>query len=108
LEARGVEVARLPADAQGHVDLAEALAWLGRCGITRVFSEGGPRIGGRLLTLGLADEVAIFTATKPLGRAGVPALDAAALAALGDPARYAQVEQASYPPDELKRWRTTP
>jgi diaminohydroxyphosphoribosylaminopyrimidine deaminase/5-amino-6-(5-phosphoribosylamino)uracil reductase len=30
LEARGVEVARLPADAQGHVDLAEALAWLGR------------------------------------------------------------------------------
>jgi diaminohydroxyphosphoribosylaminopyrimidine deaminase/5-amino-6-(5-phosphoribosylamino)uracil reductase len=104
LEAHGVEVARLNAGPDGRVDLRGALAWLGRRGITRVFSEGGPSVASRLIGLGLADEVAIITATKPLGRAGLPALTASARAALNDASRYSEMERASYPPDEQRRW----
>ena len=73
-------------------------------GVTRVFSEGGPRVAARLIALGLADEVVIFTAEKPLGRAGLPALSKAARAALADPSRYRLVETAAYGPDAMRVW----
>ncbi len=49
---------------RGRVDLAEALRLLARRGVTRVFSEGGPRVGARLIALGLADEVVLLTALQ--------------------------------------------
>ena len=104
LVARGVEVARVAAAAEGHVDLRAALGWLGQKGITRVFSEGGPAVGSRLTREGLADEVIVFTATKPLGRAGLPALDAAAWAVLSDSNRYSEGERVTYAPDEMRTW----
>ena len=104
LRTRGVEVVRIGADAQGHVDLGEALAWLGQKGVTRVFSEGGPGVGSKLIEQGLADEVLLLTATKPLGREGLPALTPAAFRALEDSRRYVEAEQEFYPPDELRRW----
>ena len=70
----GVTIERIGLDADGRIDLSEALRALSRRGVTRVFSEGGPRVAARLLALGLADEVALITAEKPLGRPGVPAL----------------------------------
>ena len=72
--------------------------------MTRVFSEGGPRVASRLIALGLADEVALFSALKPLGRPGRPALDAAAYAALADPARYRARGPETYGTDALRRW----
>jgi len=104
LSAKGVEIARVDGDAAGEVDLASALRLLARRGLTRVFSEGGPRVGSRLVTSGLADEVAVFTALKPLGRPGLPALDASALGALADPARYREAESAALGDDALRRW----
>jgi len=98
LRARSVEVERV---GEG---LLEALRALARRGITRVFSEGGPTIGAALIGASLADEVLLFTAAKPLGRAGRPALSADALAALADPARYGERDGASYGPDALRRW----
>ena len=68
-------IERVPLDADGHVDLHQALRALSVRGITRVFSEGGPSVAARLIALELADEVALITADKPLGRPGVPALD---------------------------------
>jgi len=103
LEALGVEVARVSADAAGHVDLQAALRLLARRGVTRVFSEGGPRIGAALISLGLADEVVLFTAFKPLGRPGVSALSRAALEALDNPAHYREVELAQYGADTMRR-----
>jgi diaminohydroxyphosphoribosylaminopyrimidine deaminase/5-amino-6-(5-phosphoribosylamino)uracil reductase len=103
LSARRVEVARVDADSSGHVDLNEALRLLARRGLTRVFSEGGPRVGARLIALGLADEVVLLTALKPLGRPGLPALDARALAVLNDSARYREIEAAVYGADTLRR-----
>ena len=103
LVARGVEVARVDPDSSGHVDVAEALRLLARRGLTRVFSEGGPRVGARLIALGLADEVVLLTALKPLGRPGLPALDAQAYAVLNDSARYREIETAVYGADALRR-----
>ena len=72
LQDLGVMVERVPLDPEGHVDLDHSLRALAARGITRAFSEGGPRVASRLIALGLADEVALITADKPLGRAGVP------------------------------------
>ncbi len=98
LRARGVEVERI---GEG---LGAALRALGRRGIARVFSEGGPSVGAALIAAGLADEVLLFTAEKPLGRAGRRALGPDALAALADPARYHEAEAMIYGPDTLRRW----
>ena len=104
LRARGVEVARLDAGPEAQVDLQQALRWLGARGVTRVFSEGGPTVAARLIRAGLADEVVLLTATKPLGRPGLPALPPDAYAALEDASRWAEGETAVYGSDEMRRW----
>jgi diaminohydroxyphosphoribosylaminopyrimidine deaminase / 5-amino-6-(5-phosphoribosylamino)uracil reductase len=105
LEDLGVMIERVPLDAEGHVDLHQALRALAARGITRVFSEGGPKVASRLIALELADEVALITADKPLGRAGVSALDAQARAALLDGSRYWPLETMNYGPDTMRLWR---
>jgi diaminohydroxyphosphoribosylaminopyrimidine deaminase/5-amino-6-(5-phosphoribosylamino)uracil reductase len=105
LEGLGVMVERVPLDAEAHVDLHQALGALAARGITRVFSEGGPKVAARLIALRLADEVALITADKPLGRSGVPALSPDARAALLDRSRYAPVETLDYGPDTMRLWR---
>jgi diaminohydroxyphosphoribosylaminopyrimidine deaminase/5-amino-6-(5-phosphoribosylamino)uracil reductase len=101
LRARGVEVERVGGE---RVELGEALRRLGGRGITRVFSEGGPTLGAALIREELADEVLLFTAEKPLGRPGRPALAADALAALDDLSRYVEGPGATYGADHLRRW----
>jgi diaminohydroxyphosphoribosylaminopyrimidine deaminase / 5-amino-6-(5-phosphoribosylamino)uracil reductase len=104
LEDLGVVVERVASDSDGHIDLASALRALGRRGITRVFSEGGPAVGSALIANALADEAILFTAQKPLGRLGRPALDAAALSALEDRTRYEEAESAHFGVDEMRRF----
>lgn len=104
LEAVGIAVERVACDRDGHVDLLSALRMLARRGITRVFSEGGPRIGSALIAQGLADETILFTAQKPLGRPGLLALDEATLDALQDQTRYAEIEVARFGGDEMRRF----
>ena len=101
----GLMIERVPVDRNGHVDLAQSLRTLSARWITRVFSEGGPLVASRLIALRLADEVALFTADKPLGRAGVAALDAQARAALADGSRYRPVETLDYGPDTMRLWQ---
>ena len=52
----GVAIERIGVDAKGGVDLGQALRALSARGITRVFSEGGPRVAARLIATGLADD----------------------------------------------------
>lgn len=99
----GVEIAPVALGADGRVEIRSALAALAQRGITRVFSEGGPRVGAQLIALGLADEVVIFTAPKPHGR-GTPALSKEARALLADPARYALIEDTKIGVDRMRRY----
>ena len=99
----GVETAPVSLDAEGRIDLRDALAALAQRGVTRVFSEGGPRIGAKLIAQRLADEVVIFTAPKPHGR-GTPALSAEARAILADPARYRLAEETKVGVDRMRRY----
>jgi diaminohydroxyphosphoribosylaminopyrimidine deaminase/5-amino-6-(5-phosphoribosylamino)uracil reductase len=100
----GVVVARVALDAEGHVDLRQALRALCARGVTRVFSEGGPRVASRLVSLGLADAVALFIAERPLDRPGFPALSDEARAMLMDPERYRLIETTAYGSDEMQLW----
>jgi diaminohydroxyphosphoribosylaminopyrimidine deaminase / 5-amino-6-(5-phosphoribosylamino)uracil reductase len=80
----GVEIDVVDTDHEGRIDLLAALRLLAARGVTRVFSEGGPRVGSALIARGLADEVVLLTGPKPLGRRGLPALDGGSRAALED------------------------
>ncbi|WP_297297950.1 bifunctional diaminohydroxyphosphoribosylaminopyrimidine deaminase/5-amino-6-(5-phosphoribosylamino)uracil reductase RibD [uncultured Methylovirgula sp.] len=91
LVAQGVDVVRVKADAAGHVSLNAALALLGACGLTRIFCEGGPYLAAALIEQRLADEVIIFQSSLSLGKAGLPALDAASRAALAEATRYREL-----------------
>ena len=104
LERSGVEVARTDADTSDRLDLAAALRLLAKRGVTRVFSEGGPTIGSALVKGGLADDVILFTAPKPLGRPGLPALDKTALARLDNGDLYSLAATAHFGVDEMRRY----
>jgi diaminohydroxyphosphoribosylaminopyrimidine deaminase/5-amino-6-(5-phosphoribosylamino)uracil reductase len=88
----GVEVESCTLDG-ARLDLRAALEKLAARGISRVFSEGGPRVGAALIAQGLADEMVLFTSPKPLGRNGVEALSATARETLADASVYSIVEQ---------------
>ncbi|WP_020176282.1 bifunctional diaminohydroxyphosphoribosylaminopyrimidine deaminase/5-amino-6-(5-phosphoribosylamino)uracil reductase RibD [Methyloferula stellata] len=107
LEAKHVEVATVPCDKAGHVDLNAALRLLAGRGITRVLSEGGPHLGAALIAAGIADEVLILTSQKSLGREGLPALDAAANARLADETHYRFAETRILGEDRLMRYERT-
>ena len=76
-----------------RLDLRAALGILAARGISRVFSEGGPRVGASLIAQGLADEMVLFTSPKPLGRNGVEALSPEARETLADASAYPIVAQ---------------
>jgi diaminohydroxyphosphoribosylaminopyrimidine deaminase/5-amino-6-(5-phosphoribosylamino)uracil reductase len=84
----GLEVLRVPLAADGHIALAAALKALGSRGLTRVFSEGGPRIAAALITESFADEVILLTGEHALAQKGLPALAPAIRLILADPAHY--------------------
>ena len=63
----GVEVERVGADGRGHVDLGAALRRSRRPRRHARLQRGRPALAARLIALGLADEVVLITAEKPLG-----------------------------------------
>jgi len=73
-EAAGVEVIAVPTDRDGRLSLAEALAALGRRGLTRVLVEGGGHLAAGLLRADLVDRLVWFRAAKILGGDGLPAV----------------------------------
>ena len=101
LLAQGVEIEFCALDGEGRLDLRAALGVLARRGITRVFSEGGPRVGSALIAQGLADEMLLFTSPRPLGRKGVEALSPQSRATLIDEEAYCLVEQGLFGVDSF-------
>jgi len=76
LEAAGVMVERVARSSSGHVDLAAALKLLGRRGVTRLLSEGGPHLGAALIEQGLVEDVVLLTSPRKHEGAGIAALQA--------------------------------
>ncbi len=101
LLAQGVEIENCALDGAGRLELRAALGVLARRGITRVFSEGGPRVAAALIAQGLADEMVLLTSPRPLGRPGVEALSEPSRAALADPSAYRIVEQGFFGADSF-------
>ena len=103
LKDHGIGVLRVAQSGAETLDLGAALQALGDRGLTRVYSEGGPRIAAALIAERLVDEALIYISAKPLGRAGTPALSAAARAALADISRYGR-EDHDAGPDRLTHY----
>ena len=72
LEARGVRVEVLPAEA-GRVPLGKALDKLGEEGILTLLTESGSRLNTALLSEGLVDRVQLFISPQIMGADAVPA-----------------------------------
>jgi len=100
----GIEVERIAGTGGNRLDLPTALQHLGARGLTRVFSEGGPRVASELIRQGLVEEVAIFTSPKPLSRQGVVALAPEARARL-DGGAFELVQDSLAGIDRLRIWR---
>lgn len=67
LERAQVEVARLPATADGKTDLNALLRDLARRGINELHVEAGHKLNGSLLRAGLVDEVLLYQAPRLIG-----------------------------------------
>ena len=68
LQGQGVELVPVARDSRG-VDLNEVLQRLGERGLVRLLVEGGARVHGTFLDLGMADRAAIFVAPRIIGDA---------------------------------------
>ena len=67
LQARGVDIWQLPADAGGYVDLPTLIQRLGEAGINELHVEAGSHLNGRLLSANLVDELLLYMAPSLLG-----------------------------------------
>jgi diaminohydroxyphosphoribosylaminopyrimidine deaminase/5-amino-6-(5-phosphoribosylamino)uracil reductase len=99
-----IEVAHVRRDAAGRVELRATLTLLAARGLTRIFSEGGPRVAAGLIGQGLADEVIIFAAPEPLSQDGVLGLDTDTAALLGAADHYSHAETRMIGADRLTRY----
>jgi diaminohydroxyphosphoribosylaminopyrimidine deaminase/5-amino-6-(5-phosphoribosylamino)uracil reductase len=101
LEAAGVEVIAVAADAGGRIDLAAALQALGARGLTRLLVEGGGTLAAALLAAGLVDRLVWLSAPLLLGGDGVPAVAALGLDALAAAPGFVRLAQATVGEDGL-------
>jgi len=67
LAAPHVEVARLPANAQGKTELAAMLGDLARREVNELHVEAGEKLNGSLLRAGLVDELLVYIAPRLIG-----------------------------------------
>jgi diaminohydroxyphosphoribosylaminopyrimidine deaminase / 5-amino-6-(5-phosphoribosylamino)uracil reductase len=104
LRAAHVEIAYVRRDAAGHADLGAALTLLAARGLTRIFCEGGPRLAAALIGQGLADEIIVITAPKPLAQKGVLGLNETTASLLADPRHYCLAETCMIGADRLARY----
>lgn len=99
--ARGVELRRMPVDAQGRLGLAVVLESLAAEGVTRVLVEGGPTIAAGFLDADLVDEVVIGQGSQLLGAKGRLPVGDRGLVFLGDAERWQKVDERKIGGDRL-------
>jgi diaminohydroxyphosphoribosylaminopyrimidine deaminase / 5-amino-6-(5-phosphoribosylamino)uracil reductase len=98
---KGVEVRRMPAGADGRLDLAVVIESLAAEGVTRVLVEGGPTIAAGFLDADLVDEVVIGHGSEPLGANGRPPVGARGLEFLSQGERWQKMDERRIGADRL-------
>ncbi|WP_202624814.1 bifunctional diaminohydroxyphosphoribosylaminopyrimidine deaminase/5-amino-6-(5-phosphoribosylamino)uracil reductase RibD [Steroidobacter agaridevorans] len=88
LRQAGAEIVAAELDADGRIDLDFVLAELGRRMCNDVLVEAGPTLVGRILQLGLADEIIAYVAPVLLGPDARAMADLPALQTLEQAQRY--------------------
>ena len=104
LRAHGVEIITVGYSSVAGVkvlDLHEALSALAARGLTRIMSEGGPRVADALARAGLVDEVTLITHQSPLGRAGIPAVGPHLQALIEDRTQFEVLPAERYGEDQI-------
>jgi diaminohydroxyphosphoribosylaminopyrimidine deaminase/5-amino-6-(5-phosphoribosylamino)uracil reductase len=89
--AAGAVLLEVDADAEGRIDLADALQALGRHGLTRVLVEGGARVAAALLRLGLVDRLVWIQGPLLIGADGMSAVGEFGFGALADAPRFDRI-----------------
>lgn len=77
----GITLIDVPAPG-GSLDMSSSLAQLATLGICRLMVEGGGKLAASLVSAGLVDEIAQFSAGRIIGGDGTPAVQAFGLQAL--------------------------
>ena len=94
-------------DENGTLLMANALEILAKKGLTRLMVEGGGRIAASLLSGGLVDEIALFTAGKAFGNDGTPAVQGFGLDSLADAPGFELIGVEPIGGDSLSWWRAS-
>ncbi|MFN3954669.1 MAG: bifunctional diaminohydroxyphosphoribosylaminopyrimidine deaminase/5-amino-6-(5-phosphoribosylamino)uracil reductase RibD [Pararhodobacter sp.] len=80
---RGAVTVQCAGDAQGRLDIGDALQELGARGVTRVLCEGGGALAASLVAAGFVDDLVIFSAGHLFGGDGAAALGPIGLTEIG-------------------------
>ncbi|MCB1398404.1 MAG: bifunctional diaminohydroxyphosphoribosylaminopyrimidine deaminase/5-amino-6-(5-phosphoribosylamino)uracil reductase RibD [Rhodobacter sp.] len=104
--ARGAVLVPCAEDAMGRLDMDDGLRQLGARGLTRVLCEGGGGLAASLVSGGLADELAVFSAGHLFGADGTAGLAAMGVTAIGDKA-WRLVSAQPVGADLMHLWRRT-
>ncbi|MEM1298236.1 MAG: bifunctional diaminohydroxyphosphoribosylaminopyrimidine deaminase/5-amino-6-(5-phosphoribosylamino)uracil reductase RibD [Pseudomonadota bacterium] len=88
----------------GMLDMADAMSALADRGLTRLLVEGGGQLAASLLSAGLVDEIALFTAGKAFGGDGTPSVRGFGLDILADAPAFQLTSVESVGEDTLSHW----
>ena len=105
LEDAGVRLIRLPADAQGRMDLTAGLRRLGEAGLTRLLVDGGGVLAAALLKADLVDRIHWFRAPAVMGGDGLPAIAALGAEDPGEAPRFSLHARREAGGDIWEVWR---
>jgi diaminohydroxyphosphoribosylaminopyrimidine deaminase/5-amino-6-(5-phosphoribosylamino)uracil reductase len=105
LQGIGVQTTEVAAHESGLLDMEDALRRLAGGGVTRVLCEGGGKLAAALLSGGLVDEVALFTAGKAFGGDGVPGVAGFGLELLADAPGFVLDGTEKIGGDVMSLWR---
>jgi diaminohydroxyphosphoribosylaminopyrimidine deaminase/5-amino-6-(5-phosphoribosylamino)uracil reductase len=103
----GVRLLHIPRANDG-IDLKQALAALGREGLTRVLVEGGATLAAGLLSAGVVDQLMQFRAPAAIGGDGLGAIGALNLTSLKQMPRFRPIETMRLSEDVLETYEPAP
>lgn len=101
----GLTLIDVAVDADGNLDLAEALRALGERGITRLMVEGGGRIIAGLLKADLVDRLVWIRADAVIGGDGVPAIAGFGIRELDEAVKFVKVSSRPAGADTIETYQ---